>query len=135
MTPFILAAAAALATANAASFDNAACKSFLTGTWDMAATTEMGGQAGRIATRAHYAADGTFTAVVQIAPQGMAVNEKTLSGSWSAGPGPSTDSCEASVAIDGQAPTATTLIVLDANTVRGLDGNIATRVTVTAAAP
>jgi hypothetical protein len=126
MTPLVLAAAAALSM-SAATFDNAGCKAFLAGTWDMAVETDMNGQTGRIVTRASYGADGAFRATVRIEPPGMAASETALTGTWDAAPGPSTDSCNAAVAIDGQAPMSTTLIVLDADTVRSEDGSLARR--------
>ncbi len=125
----LIAAAALIALGSSASaFDNTACKAFLTGTWDMSVATEMGGRPGRIATRAIYAADGDFSATVQIEPQGLAPETQTLAGTWDAAPGPSTDSCNASVATGGRDQKDTILIVLDANTVRSEDGTTARRV-------
>ena len=125
----LIAAAALIALGSSASaFDNTACKAVLTGTWDMSVATEMGGRPGRIATRAIYAADGDFSATVQIEPQGLAPETQTLAGTWDAAPGPSTDSCNASVATGGRDQKDTILIVLDANTVRSEDGATARRV-------
>ena len=135
MIAFALAAAAALAPMDASAFDNAACKTFLVGTWDMTVATDSASGAGRIATRARYGANGAFSATVRVEPAGLAPTETALSGSWSAGPGPSTDSCQTEVIVDGHAPVSATLIVLDGNTVRDANGGLATRVTVTAAAP
>lgn len=128
----ILAAAAALGVVSpAAAFDNTACKSFLAGTWEMSVATELAGRTGRIATRAHYAAGGAFSAVVQIAPDGLAPETQTLAGTWDAAPGPSADSCNASVATGGRDQKDMILIVLDANTVRSEDGVTARRVPAT----
>ena len=113
---------------SASAFDNTTCKSFLTGTWEMSVATEMGGRPGRIATRAIYAAGGDFSATVQIEPEGLAPETQTLAGTWDAAPGPSTDSCNASVATGGRDQKDTILIVLDANTVRSEDGATARRV-------
>ncbi|BCW87050.1 hypothetical protein sos41_01760 [Alphaproteobacteria bacterium SO-S41] len=135
MIAFALAAAATLASLDASAFDNKACKTFLTGTWDMAVATDSARGAGRIATRASYGANGAFAATVRVEPADLAPTEMALSGSWSAAPGPSTDSCRTDVTVDGHAPVSATLIVLDGNTVRDTNGGVATRVTVTATAP
>lgn len=124
----LFAAAAIAAITPAAAFDNTTCKSFLTGTWDMTVPTELAGQPGYISTRAVYAADGDFTAVVQIEPHGMTPETQTLAGTWDAAAGPSNDSCNASVATGGREQTDTVLIVLDINTVRSEDGATARRV-------
>jgi len=125
----LIAATALVALGSSASaFDNTTCKSFLTGTWEMSVATEMGGRPGRIATRAIYDADGDFSATVQIEPEGLAPETQTLAGTWDAAPGPSTDSCNASVATGGRDQKDTVLIVLDANTVRSEDGATARRV-------
>ena len=112
----------------AAAFDNTTCKSFLTGTWDISITTDLAGRPGRIATRAVYDADGDFSATVQIVPEGLAPETQTLAGTWDAAPGPSTDSCNASVATGGRDQKDTILIVLDTNTVQTEDGVTARRV-------
>lgn len=126
----ILAAAATITAfaAPAAAFDNTSCKAFLTGTWEMSVDTDLNGRPGRIATRANYAAGGDFSAVVRIEPQGLAPEEQTLAGTWDAAPGPSTDSCNASVATGGRDQEDTVLIVLDLNTVRTEDGATARRI-------
>lgn len=125
----LIAAAAALAAiAPAAAFDNTTCKAFLVGTWEASVATEMSGQPGRISTRAVYDADGDFSAIVHIEPHGMTPETQTLAGTWDAAPGPSNDSCNASVATGGREQTDTVLIVLDVNTVRDEDGTTARRV-------
>lgn len=124
-------AAAAVLTAFAApasAFDNTTCKAFLTGTWDMTVPTELQGQPGTIATRAIYDADGDFSATVSIQPNGLEPETQTLAGTWDAAPGPSNDSCNASVATGGREQVDTVLIVLDVNTVRSEDGATARRV-------
>lgn len=122
-----LAFAAAFA-APAIAFDNTTCKAFLTGTWDMTVKTDLSGRPGEIATRAVYDADGEFRATVQIVPQGLAAETQTLAGTWDAAPGPSSDSCNASVATGGREQIDTVLIVLDTNTIRTVDGATARRV-------
>jgi hypothetical protein len=114
--------------APAAAFDNNTCKSFLAGTWEMSVSTDLKGRPGRIATRAQYKVGGDFSAVVTIAPEGLAPEQMTLSGTWDAAAGPSTDSCNASVAAGGRSQEDTVLIVLDDNTVRTEDGATARRV-------
>lgn len=124
----IAAAGFAALVSPASAFDNTTCKSFLTGTWDMSVTTDLGGRPGLIATRAVYGADGDFSATVQITPQGLSPETQTLAGTWDAAPGPSNDSCNASVATGGRDQTDTVLIVLDTNTVQTEDGATARRV-------
>ncbi len=132
MIRFLTAAAAlTLFAAPASAFDNTTCKSFLAGTWEMSVATDLSGRPGRIDTRAHYAAGGAFSAVVSIEPEGLAPEQMTLAGTWDAAPGPSTDSCNASVATGGREQKDMVLIVLDANTVRGEDGATARRVPAT----
>lgn len=126
----ILAAAAALGAfvAPASAFDNTTCKAFLAGTWEMSVATDLKGRPGRIETRAHYKVGGDFSATVSIEPEGMTPEEMTLAGTWDAAPGPSSDSCNASVAAGGRDQKNTVLIVLDDNTVRTEDGATARRV-------
>ena len=109
-------------------FDNTTCKSFLAGTWDMTVQTDMGGRPGAIATRAVYEADGDFSATISIHPEGLEAETQTLAGTWDAAPGPSSDSCNASVATGGRDQIDTVLIVLDLNTIRTEDGATARRI-------
>ena len=119
---------AALFAAPASAFDNTTCKSFLAGAWDMSVATDLNGRPGVIATRAIYAADGDFSATINIAPQGLEPEVQTIAGTWDAAAGPSTDSCNASVATGGRDQIDTVLIVLDTNTIRTEDGATARRV-------
>ncbi|MFT3810284.1 MAG: hypothetical protein QM698_10230 [Micropepsaceae bacterium] len=123
----VLAFAAAFA-APALAFDNTTCKSFLAGTWETDVATDMGGRPGRIASRAIYAPGGAFSAIISIFPEGLATETQTLAGTWDAAPGPSSDSCNASVATGGRDQIDTVLIVLDLNTIRTEDGATARRV-------
>lgn len=120
--------AALVATPAALAFDNTACKTFLAGVWDMSVSTDLNGRPGVIATRAVYDTDGDFSATINIAPEGLAPETQTLAGTWDAAPGPSTDSCNASVATGGREQIDTVLIVLDVNTIRTEDGAVARRV-------
>jgi len=126
----ILAATTTLAVmaGPAAAFDNTHCKAFLSGTWEMSVATDLQGRPGRIDTRAQYKVGGDFSAVVSIEPEGLTPEQMTLAGTWDAAPGPSSDSCNASVAAGGRDQKHTVLNVLDDNTVRTEDGATARRV-------
>jgi hypothetical protein len=127
MLALTLLAASAISAFDASAFNNASCKTFLTGAWSTTIETHLDDAKGRIVTQAHYDANGAFSALLRITPQGMATNEMHLAGTWTAAPGLSSDSCAVTVNVTGSPPVQQMLIVLDANTVRDEDGIVAHR--------
>jgi hypothetical protein len=126
---FVLCAAALVAFASpAAAFDNTTCKTFLAGTWDGGGEHDMGGQKATVATHSVYNTDGTFTSSQTMEMAGQQPMSRTISGTWDAKPGPSADTCEASITAAEIGTQSVVLTVIDDNTVKGPDGNVSSRV-------
>lgn len=120
---FIAAASlAALFVTPAAAFDNASCKEFLTGSWSFETEQEMGGGKAHIAAQSSYNADGSFTQVMTLTPQGGAATTYPREGTWDAGPGSRPDTCLAKLHAKDEAEASIELTVIDADTVATPDG-------------
>ena len=124
MKKLLAGAVTALAfAAPAAAFDNTTCKTFLAGAWEM--TMEEG--ANKVEVHSNYAEDGTFTQTMKITAGGVAQPDMNRKGTWDAGPGPSADTCEATLTPDGEPADKIVLTVVDDNSVKGPEGHVSTR--------
>ena len=121
-TLFCAAATALLLATPAAAFDTSTCKSFLTGTWNSEGEAAMGDHTMLVKTHSVYKSDGTFTATQSMEMPGEAPMSQQLSGAWDAKPGPTADSCEASVTANEFGTRSVVLTVVDENTVKDPNG-------------
>ncbi|BCW87051.1 hypothetical protein sos41_01770 [Alphaproteobacteria bacterium SO-S41] len=128
MKKLLLGAVAAFAlAAPAAAFDNTTCKEFLAGTWEMSIDQDAGGQKAHIDVHSVYNEDGTFAQTMKVTVGGAAQPDNSRKGTWDAGPGPSADTCEATLTPEGSPADKVVLTVVDDNSVKGPEGHISTR--------
>jgi hypothetical protein len=121
------AAAACVLVAPAAAFDNTTCKTFLAGAWEMTIDQDAGGQMAHVEVSSLYNEDGTFAQTMKVTIGGVAQPDNARTGTWDAGPGPTADTCEATLTPTGEAAQKVVLTVVDENSVKGPEGHISTR--------
>jgi len=125
MKLFIAAALAVAFTAPASAFDNASCKTFLTGSWTL--ETERDGA--KIKAASTYKEDGTFTQTMNVTMATGPAQDMSRTGTWDAAPGSKADTCSAMLSPAGEEPSTIELTVVDENTVANPDGLASHRVT------
>lgn len=128
MKTVMLAGLASLALLTPAqAFDNTTCKTFLAGTWNITAEIEQNGQKYNYQGHSVYTPEGTLTQHRKLISGDKVVQETDVKGTWDAKPGAAADECEVTLTLEGQPAKVITATVVDENSVKGPDGNIATR--------
>ncbi len=123
----VLLAALSFAPA-AAAFDNASCRTFLTGSWSTEAAREMDGKKTTLKARSSYAVDGSFFQTMHAEVEGLPPQDLKREGMWDAGPGASPDTCRVTLTPKGEDAHTIELTVVDADTVTTPEGIASHRV-------
>ena len=128
MKPFAAAVLAGCLVLPAAAFDNASCRTFLTGSWATEAQQQVNGRTATIKARSSYAVDGSFFQTMHAEIEGMPPQDLKREGSWDAGPGAAPDACRVTLTPKGEDAHTIELTVVDENTVANPEGIASRRV-------